>query len=87
MPQRLPLCLRSVNLTGTHKQMNRSKLLLTTVIGSALALVAQAQQSTPVETVTGAAATSTTAWTAFAGLSAAAFVFAMIVRFSRKGTK
>lgn len=52
-----------------------------------LAASAFAQSSTPVDTVTGASTTAQTAWAAFAAISASAFVFAMVIRFGRKGTK
>jgi hypothetical protein len=46
-----------------------------------------AQSTTPVDTVTGASSTAQTAWAAFAAISASAFVFAMVIKYGRKGTK
>lgn len=51
------------------------------------AVVTMAQTSTPVEVVEGAGATAQTAWTTFAGISAAAFVFGMVIAYGRKGKK
>jgi len=46
-----------------------------------------AQATDPNSVVTGAATTATSSWTSFAALSATAFVFAMVIGYSRKGKK
>jgi len=67
--------------------MKRNRIISLALLAVLAAVSAHAQTTTPVEVVQGATATATTIWTAVAGLSATAFVFAMLIGYARKGKK
>lgn len=63
------------------------KFLLPLLAFALLAVSGFAQESTPVQTVQSAVATSQTGWAGFAAISASAFVFGMLIAYGRKGKK
>jgi hypothetical protein len=65
--------------------MKNKLLLLCVIIAAPLATFAQAVD--PNETIVGAGAKAQTGWSTFAAISATAFVFAMVMTYSRKGRK
>ena len=68
--------------------MNKARKLIAAGVAIGMTALAHAQTAPdPVEVVEGAATASQAVWVAIAGLSATAFVFAMLISFARKGKK
>lgn len=64
------------------------KLRALVLVGSSILVTSLAHaQTTPVEDIEAAATTSSTVFTAFAGIAVTAFAFAMVIRYARKGAK
>ena len=68
--------------------MDKIKRISLVVLALGLASAAMAADAVdPNQAVIGAGASAQTGWTTFATISAAAFVFAMVIAYSRKGKR
>jgi hypothetical protein len=67
--------------------MNKVKRIGLVLLALGLASAAMAADADPNQTVIGAGATAQTGWTTFATISAAAFVFGMVIAYSKKGKR